>query len=393
MLTSASVTGLFQLPPPLLTLYLQTSPDRGAGPRSMAASLTWLKTEAKAAVSKVPEAERSLFLSQVERTEKVLNKCPPSEHSLLILAGADVWKQFPLGESVENEFHWGAPALATLIELLDEQPPICIVAVDHAGVRFFLHVQGEFTELVQRSFDIDVSQWKKKEQSHSARRGQRMPHGPQRDVFQQRVDAQYRRFCEEIGKQVTVFEASDHFLAVFLVGPTRLAEVIASHLATSFADRVVLIDEDIARMSTSDLRRRVEPDVVKWLDRRAMLRVEELLAAERGVVMGLDETLTQIQSGSVRTLLLARGFRAMLRRCKNCGAVSRSGDPTCLSCGGSWEEVELRDCLPQLAEVKDVKLEFVKADAAKRLIKSGGIGGWLRQSERIYEVPGTSTRL
>lgn len=393
MLTSASVAALFELPSPLLTLYFDMGPGATGSRRSVAASLAWLKKEAKAALPKMPEAEQPSFLSQVERAEKFLENYTPSEHGLLILAGADVWKQFPLGESVENEFHWGAPALATLLERLNEQPSICIVAVDHAGVRLFREVQGEFTELAQRSFDIDASQWKKKEQSHSAKRGTRMPHGPQRDMFQQRVDAQYRHFCEEIATQATALGAAEHFVSVFLVGPIRLIELIASHLAASFADRVVLIDEDLAQIPTSDLQRRLEPEIMKWLDRRAMLEVADLLAAERGIVVGLDETLSQIQSGGVRKILVARGFRATLRRCKSCGAVSRSGDPTCRSCGGSWEEVELRDCLPRLAQVKGVKLQFVKGDAAKRLMESGGIGGWLRQSGRVHEVPGTSTRL
>ena len=393
MLTRSLLSSLAELPAPLLTVYLETNPGKADNQRHTPAYLTWLKTEAKAVARELPPAERSSFLEQVDRVENSLGDHSAKQRGLLILAGATVWQQIPLVAPVQNELRWGRPALSQLVQLVEEHHPTCIVAVDRAGARFFRYSLGDLTEFAEQGFQIDSSQWKRKEHSHRAERGSRLPHGPQRDAFQQRVDAQYLRFCRELAEHTKALCTKERLFSIFLVGSMRLIEPVGTHLMPTFRDHLALIDEDLARVSPSDLERHVGPKIAEWMNRSASARVAHLLDAERGTVVGIDETLAQIQNGTVRTVLLAHGLDATLQRCVQCGLTNRSADPRCPSCGGAWQEISLREALPQLVRATEAELEIVTGEAAKRLLESGGLGGWLRHPDQAYEIPSTSPRL
>jgi hypothetical protein len=238
---------------------------------------------------------------------------------------------------------------------------------------------GQIAELGQKTFGIDISQWKKKDLGHVMHPGIKETRGSQRDVFDHRMDAQYARVCKQVAKQAKELCEKEDLAAVFLVGSNRLVGPIQAAFPQELRKRVVLIEEDLGGVFSPGLRRRLEPRIVKWRRQREIQLVNELLGSEHGAVLGVDETLAQLQNEQLSRLILARGLEANLRQCTKCALTSRSADPVCPACGGERRSTTLREVLPELAWSYVTKVEVVTGEAAKRLGEVGAIGGWLRQ--------------
>lgn len=382
MLNATRVRSLSQLPQPLLTAYLDTNPAKPSNRGLVRAYLTWLKKEANSIAQSVPPAEQELFREQLRRTEEFLRDRTPQERGIVIFAGSAIWEVVSLQLEVENELRWGKPAVSQLLWLVDEHRPYCIVVVDRAGARFFRYQLGEMIELEEKKFRIDISQWKKKDLGHVAHPRIRKTRGSQRDTFEHRIDARYARLCAETAELATRLCEKQGLTALFLVGSDRLIEPIEAEFPREFRRRVVLIPEGLARMSSPQLEQRLEAKIADWEREHESTLVIALLGNDHGAVVGIDETLAQLQKGKIRSLLLVRDLDASLRQCVKCGWTDRSADPVCSVCGGERRAVTLRDVLPELAWSSKASVEVVSGEAAKRLKEAGGMGAWLCQPKQ-----------
>jgi len=381
MLSAKDVLSLTELTSPLLTAYIGTDLTASTG-KSMPSYVTWLRQEAKAVGKSLLPADRVDFRKQLNRTEEFLIERQPKEKGIVILAGPTTWKLFPLQLKVENELHWGKPALSQLLSLIDEEKPSLIVAIDRAGARFFRYELGGTAEYEESKFHIDSSQWKKKEHAHMAQPATEMPHGNQRDVYKQRIDAQYLHVCRDVAKRTAALAKKEGLSSLFLVGSKRLTEPIETALPRSLRENVTLIAEDLARVSARVLQKHISSRVAARSKEYAMRRVGQLLEGSRGAVVGFDETLAQLQNGRISTVIVARGFDKTMKQCVKCGLVNGSADPVCSVCGSLRRAAGLSDVLPELLQLHQTNMEIVNGAAAERLRKAGGMGGWLRQPGR-----------
>jgi hypothetical protein len=379
MLTTRHVQTFSQLPGPLLTLYLNTKSGEPSKHPVVPAHLTWLKKEAKSVAHQLPSSERASFQKELRRIETFFHDRHPQEKSLVIFAGQQTWQEIPLQVEVENELRWGKPAISQLLWLFDEHQSYCIVVIDRSGARFFRYQLRELLELEDKQFVIDISQWKKKELGHVTGQQVRKTRGSQRDTFERRMDAQFARLCSDTADRAAALCRQEDPAGIFLVASDDFAGPVEKGMPREFRDRVVVIKEDFGKLPSAQLRQRLEASLAEWESHHKLTKVEDLLASERGAVTGIDETLALLQEGKIRTLLLARDLNATLHRCVNCGHTDRSSDPVCSSCKAARESVFLRDILPGLAESSKAEIEVVSGDAATKLQKAGGIGGWLRQ--------------
>jgi peptide subunit release factor 1 (eRF1) len=256
--------------------------------------------------------------------------------------------------------------------------PHCVVAVDRTRARFFRYEFGGLIQIEMRKFEIDQSQWKMKDHAHMARRDTKMPHGAERDVFKKRMDAQYQHLCAETAVEIRAVCAKNKLAGIILVGSARLIEPIAEALPTELKLHLMMIPKDLARFSISELKDHIAPAIAQWEQAQQEIVVADLLSAESGAVIGIDETLAQLQDGSVRKLVVAEKLNARLSQCVKCGLASRSADPRCIACGSSRQHVQLLDILPELAAAQKTEIERVSGSAAEKLMATGGIGGWLR---------------
>lgn len=366
---------------PLLTLYVDTDPhDRSSHGRTPA-YIGWLKKEMKSVASGIPPSERQSFQEQIRRAERSLRDMTPRERGIVVFAGPATWIRMSLPQAFTNQLHWGPPALSQLLGLATERKTLCVVAIDRAGARFFRGEAGEMAELPEEKFEIDASQWKRKDLGYMAPRDTRMPHGPQRDLYKRRIDEQYRRLCKRVAERARSLCGKELPGAIFLVGSRKLTEQIEAALPTDLRERVEPIAENLARVPPEDLKRHLGPKMAEWTRELAEKHVDQLLGAERGAVTGLDETLAELQKGNIRRVLIVRGFDATVRQCAICGTVGRSAGPGCPVCGGERRELKLGEILPVLARNHKASLEVVDREPGKKLVEGGGIGGWLRPSQ------------
>jgi hypothetical protein len=381
MLKPALIESLPDLPAPVLTIYLDTnqakSLNRGLNP----AYLISLKSRAKMMEGQIDLEDRESFREQVTRAEAYLHIHPPRSKGVMIFAGRDSWEFVPIEAEIEDEVRWGAPDLAQLFWLLEEHKPYGIVVVNRKHAQFFVSWLGEMLEMEDKEFTLEPS--KEKEMGPVARAGGvRVSRGTDHDVFEHHLDAQYARYYRQIAENIQQWSDAEHLQSVFLLGLVEMVSAIHKELSPDFRDKVKPVEEDLGWVSRAELQQRIEPFVVKHEGERELALVDALLGDDRGLVVGIDETLARLQQGRIRKLVVARGLDASLKRCGECLWVDRTIDPICPACGRERHAITLHDVLPELARRYKASVEVVSGEAGRRLREAGGTGGWLREFER-----------
>ena len=380
MLDASRIHTLPALSPPLLTLYLKTNPADPRNQRHPPGYLIWLKSRARIIGNRAPREEQKLFQEQAKRVEDHLRQRPPHERSVVIFAGRNAWESFPLQVDVEDELHWGPPSLTQLLWLLDEHQPCGVALADRSGVRFFRFWLGDVAEQSHETFRVDTSQWKRRDQMPPSHPGIQKTRGSQRDVFQQRVEAQYAHFYREAAEHIRQWAEREKLNPVFLAGPNEVVEPLWAELPRTFQEHAALVKGVAAHCTPTELRARLEPEVERWKRESELSVVKRMLANPNGsrAVLGMDETLARLQQGLTRGLVVMRGLGGKLRQCSKCGWVDRAADRVCANCGGERKLVALRAVVPELARRYGVPVEVVAGEAACKLREAGGIGAWLR---------------
>jgi hypothetical protein len=219
-----------------------------------------------------------------------------------------------------------------------------------------------------------------------------MSRGTDRDVFAHHLGAQYQHFHHEIAARIERWRAAEHLDSVFLVGLSDMVKGIQKELPQAQQKGVILVEEDLGWMSRAELQGRIAPLVASHERNREAVLVEELLGSDRGVTIGVDETLAQLQQGRIRRIVVAKGFDSAVRQCAECGQVDRTADPVCPSCQGERRDARLRAILPGLTRRHAVAVEIVSGEPARKLQEAGAIGAWLREYEK-KEYSSASSRV
>ncbi len=380
MLKPGVIQSLPVLSGPVLTVYLDTDQAKQINRGPKPGYLTWLKSQAKWIAQTVSPDEQELFQKQLQRTGTYLDRQSPRCRGVVIFAGRDSWEFVPLHVEVEDEIHWGAPAVSQLLWLLDEHKRYGIVVPGRKRARFFIYWLGEIRELAEMEFRLEPS--KKKEMGPIARLGIHISRGTNRDVFEHHVDAEYTHYGQQIAERIGRWVAAEQLESVFLVGLAQMVKAIRKEVAPTLIEQIVLIEEDLGWVSRTELLDRVEPAVVSYTRKCEMASVEAVLGGARNVVLGVDETLVQLQQGRIRSVVVEKGLDGGLQKCVKCSWADRTSDPLCPACGGKRENVALRDVLPELVRRYDASLQIVSGESARKLQENGGMAARLREFER-----------
>jgi hypothetical protein len=380
MVTANQIQSLSQLLKPVVTVYLNTEENKPSRHPRVPSCLTWLRKQAEILSRELPATERAHFQRNLDHVQEFLDERRPQERSLVIYSGLKTWMVFPLQIPVENELAWGQPAIGQLFRLFHERKSSCIVAVDHRSARFFAYSLGELTKLAEKEFDVDPSQWKEKSLGHlTSGRIQKM-RGPFPDQFKHRIEVQFARLCRETAKQAASLAKQHGLSLIFIAGPARLIGPMRTQFPAALKEYVCLVPEDLGNFSPKDLLQRLEPIIAEYAQKQQMSTVTRLLSADNGAVSSLDETLAQLQTGAIRSIIVSRDINPALGQCRNCGSASSAADRVCPLCAGDRRKVNLRDMLPGLLAASDTEVEIVSGEAARTLERAGGMGGWLRRA-------------
>ncbi len=383
MLRVEQLKKIAALPSPILSVYLNTRTENASRHPRVQACLAWFKKEAAAMSQSLLPRDAERFLEEARRVEGFLRDRHPGEKALAIFTSPKTWMVYPLQIALENEISWGHPAIGQLFRLHHEHKSCCIVALDHHAARFFSYSLGVLTELAKKQFEVDSSQWKKKSLGHlTSGRIQKM-RGPYPDRFDHRVEVQYARLCRETAEQAAALSKQHGLAHIFLAGPDRLIGPMQTQFPPAFVEAVSLVPEDLGNFSAKELLQRLEPIITDHEQKRQMAAVTRLLSTDKGAIADVDETLAQLQNGTVRTVIVSREFDLDLRQCRKCGLASRAADPVCAVCAGELRKAALGELLPALLAANNAEVEIVSGEAARTLERAGGMGGWLRQAKRI----------
>lgn len=400
MLKPNLLQSLPEIPCPVLSVYLDTDRAESDNRKLTPGYMTWLRSQASALAGTVTPQEKKLCLAQLARVKEHLSAHRPRERGLAIFAGPNTWELVALQLQVKNEISWGRPALSQLLWLMDEHRACGIVVVTQKGARFYLYWLGELVKLEEKEFAADVLEWRKKDLGKfegtgtAALPGIHKSRGSQHDVFEHRMDAQYRHFCREVAEGIQLHwpeQAGQR--VIFLVGLEDIAKCILEEFPEAFRKRIVPVKEDLGWgwVSRAELQRRLEPIIQQWERQREIALVEALLSTERGVVLGIDETLVRLQQGTARSLIVENELEAGLHRCEQCGWMDRVAGPSCTVCGGKRHAASMREALPDLVRRFGTAIEIVAGEAARKLHEAGGMGAWLRPSGTL-SVPQETDR-
>jgi hypothetical protein len=383
MLTLDKIQAVAKSQIPILTAYLNTQNRNASRHPRVPSHLVWFRKETTALSRTLLPRDAERFQQAVDRVEQFLEGRHAKEKALALFAGSDTWTVFPVQAAVESEIRWGKPAIGQLFRLVSEHHSYGIIVIDHHVARFFQFHLGELNELGENRFEIDESHWKRKDVGHIPSDRIRKGHGADQDLFDHRLEAQYERIFRETTDHATALSKKHDFAALFLVGPERLVVPIRTKFHPALRARLVSVYEDFGKFSRRGILRRLEPLMADYERKRQIVEVEKLLAADSGFVTDVDETLAQLQNGTLRTIIVAANRDFHLHECTKCGAVNRSSDPVCAACGGPRRTIALLDVLPRIAAEHGTKVEFVSGEAALILARVGGAAGWLRQSKRV----------
>jgi hypothetical protein len=380
MLDAKLIHSLPQIAAPVLTLYLNTNPADPRNQRHPPAYLIYLKSRGQIIGGRVSEEERKLFQAELKRVEEFLRNRRPSQRAVVVFSGPKRQEFLPVQVEVEDELHWGRPSLTQLLWLLDEHQPCGVAVVNRSGARFFRFWLGEIEELKEEKFELDMTEWRKKHLMPPSHPGVHKTRGSQRDVFEQRVEAQYAHFFRGAAEHIRQWSEREKLRPVFVAGPSETVERVWAELPRGFQEHAAVVKGDLAHLKPAELQERIAPEMAAWKREYELDVVTRMMNASNGVraVVGLDATLRKLQEGGARALVVARGLGGKLRQCAKCGWTDRSADPACEACGGERRIVALRAALPELARRYAVTVEVVAGDAARKLRAADGIGAWLR---------------
>lgn len=396
MPVASAVSRLPHLPPPILTAYLDTNPANPRNQSTPRGYMIWLKSAGRALAREQHPENQKEVRRQLRRIAEHVSDSVTQSRGLVVFAGPDVWEELRLQVPVHDELHWGKPSLQQLAWVLDEHRVRGAVLVDGAGASFYRFWLGRVTEDEEVPFSVDDSDWRIPHLVGPSTSGVSKQYGVQRDRVSTREQANRERFASELAKRIARWITQQEISPVVLVGEPKQIEGVRAAMPERSRERVVLLPKVLPRTSPSDVQRKLEPVLREWERDYEVEEVESLLSAHdpTRAVVGMDETLQQLQRGRVRELVIARGLKGTARQCLNCGWVDRSADPVCPLCGSERRSRTLRTLIPELASAFGVPMEIVAGDAATKLRDAGGIGAWLgtrkKPVRKVQAEPDTS---
>jgi hypothetical protein len=383
---SLNLSRLPHLPPPVLTAYLDVNPGNPRNQGTPRGYVTWVTSTGQARGKQMPARDRRLFRKQLARVEHYLRTARPRARSLVVFAGPKIWETLPLQVDVAEELHWGKPSLQQMLWVLDEHRPRGVVVVDDSKARFFHLWLGMITEDKTAAVAGDFPVGRKKQLVGSSHpRMFLKAGGVARDLADSHMAAQRRIFARELAQRIERWSEDRRVSPILLAGTGHVADATLDAMPAGLRARVIPIRKALPRISPSEVRATLGPPLKACeRDYEASL-VGELIAAPRSstVALGLDETLTALQDGRVRELVVARGLTGSVRQCVRCGRADRFADPVCAVCGAGRRSRTLRTLLPELASLHVVPVEIVAGKAAKELRAVGGIGARLRSGKTL----------
>ena len=379
MPVASTVSRLAHLPPPVLTVYLDTNPANARNQSTPRGYAIWFKSASRALAKELTDDSRKQLRREVRKVTRYLQDMATQSRALALFSGPHVWEEIRLEVPVIDELHWGKASLQQMAWVLDEHRSRGAVLIDGFGARFFRFWMGTVTEEEAFPFSVDVSFWRTPHLVGPSTPGVSKRHGIARDRIASRAEEQRTKYLKQLSGRIVAWSEEGQIGPIVLVGKADELEEISRNTPESFRKQLARIPKILPQVSPTEATKRLRPILDRWERQYELSVVSGLLSDHQSgrSVVGIDGTLDQLQQGNVSELVVSRGLEGTVQQCTNCGWVTASTHTECPVCGSKREARTLRTLVPELASSRSVPIEVVAGRAAENLRTGGGIGARL----------------
>jgi len=353
---------------PVLSVYLNLDPKRGERSAAALAARGLLDR----AQSHLPSQwALKAFARERERVQSFVASYRPEGRALIIFSSspAGLWRVIPLQVPVINFVHYAeAACVKPLVDLLDEHERYAVILVDEEKARLFSIHMGlieESTEL------IDQLPPKHKQQGLLIK------------YYSKHRDTHVLWHAKNVVTMLTSLVRRKTFDRLIIAGQDGMVSELRQYLTPSLSTKVAGFSRLDKHATTADILRetlaiaeRVEREKEKGIVGEILTRARK---TERGA-LGLAATVESVLSGRVLKLVVADGFAAETHRCASCAQPCVGPEATCSACGGKPSEAtdDAVEWTIHEAFLRGASVEVVRGEAARALLREGGIGAILR---------------
>jgi hypothetical protein len=367
----AVLEALRDTPPPsggVLSIYLDTSPDREAGQ----AYLLRYRDRCKRLRGLLPPAEHEAFGAAAAQGERYLaEELAPGKPGIAVFASGRPGYLYavPLPARPGEHIRWGAlPEIAPLQAAIDDHERVAVLLFDKERARLFTIYLGAIEAQQTMVDEVPGKQatggWFALSQSRYARHHE---------------DHVLRHAKRAIAALMATLRTRS-FDRLLLGGPPEALALLQQHLPRPLRARLAgTLTLELFATDAEVLR--AAREAADALERQGeVAAVTELVDAATAphTALGLAATLAALNEGRVHRLVMADSFTGTGGQCETCGRLG-AGRDRCDVCGTEPLVVEdLCESVVTHALDQGASLEIVGGDAAALLHLHGGIGAWTR---------------
>ncbi len=327
----------------------------------------------KAEIDKLSSAEQKLVKEDVKKIETYIKSGKTEfKKALAIISSlhSDIWEVFHLSVPFKNLVVIDkTPYLKPLTGILEQYHSYAVALVNREHARLFRIQLGEISEYTEL-FTPDVPRkhkkggWYGRDENRFRRHIEVHVHFHLRDVV---------KHLEEILKigevNHLIIGGSEESVLLF---SKMLPQPLTAKIAGTFTADMHAGNDEILEKSLWIIK-----DAEKTIE---MNLVDELItrASKNGTAaLGLDDVLSQMQSGNIHHLIYIEGFNASGLKCVSCNFLTVHDLKTCPYCGTPFEKIgHLIEYAIQ--RVIDQGAEISAITESEKLKGAGSIGALLR---------------
>jgi peptide subunit release factor 1 (eRF1) len=346
---------------PVLSLYLQLSPDRRTGG-------TWRRFFSSLADNMLKSVadrhRRRAVESEFDRIEEALtNELPVLGRGAAFFACAKraLWQRIAVPVPLPDGAYLGTrPYLRPLVRTRDEHDRFVLALLSQGISRFFINHIGQVEEVFQV-------------------KGQSLRHmltdrTPRNDVYAAAAEAMKREsqiLAHAAELVMTLFDGR----YLLMAGPPEMRAMVTPRLPTDVQHRVGAEFSVETHAGPAEIAAAAEP-VQRAIEKQEEdATVRRLLdAGPRGSAWGEQATFDALRQGRVMVLAVDDTFARPGARCPNCGALWEEESPACPACGNTGVEIVGDVVEPAIEEAltRKAAIEIVRSSAAREILSQIG---------------------
>jgi len=292
------------------------------------------------------------------------------EHNLVVFAchGEGLWHTLTLSHAVPIRYHVHNHAqIKPLLRLLEKYTPTGTILVDQNRARIFVSHGDRLEERLDMIGGVP---------------GRHEQGGWAQARFQRHHDQAVLHHLKNTADEVFRIHQEEPLEGLLLGGTEEVISLFREQLHPYLQERVWATFPVEMLVNIGDLNEQVQGLIRKKreAEHEDLLRqLEDGVGAGTLAVAGLEDTISALQQGQVRSLLVAVGLRKEGQRCAQCGALTTEDRETCGYCGGELSIVPdvVEDVLQQAFD-QGCQICSPEGELAEKLMEYGGIGALLR---------------